>query len=180
MSKELPQTVDLHRAMRMANERLRLAQAQPDAFSMCHALTQVARCYKLMGLLAETQLCLQQALGWCRLMGSNDAVVDLLCELSETAATLAETDDRPRHAHASKLRACCYALQASAAAAHVSDPQAEAQMLLRISDVLARCGDRDDAALLQTRALRLLADPAQTEPAANPHLMPGLGRLADT
>lgn len=179
MTHALPEAVNLRRAMRLADNSLALAQAQPEPFGMCHALTQVARCYKLMGLLSETQLCLQQALGWCRLMGGTDGVVDLLCELGETAAALAETDSLSRQAQASRQRARSHALQASALAAQVADPQAEAQVLLRISDILNRCGDRDDAVLLQTRALRRLADPWQTEPMANPHLMPGIGRLAD-
>jgi len=191
MSMAIPQQVDLRHAMRLANDRLALAQGQLDPFSMCHALTQVARCYKLMGMLAETQTCLQQALRWSRLMGGTDGVVDLLCELGETAATLAAThaaahaatlvDTRhpPRAAQALRQRARGHALEASTLACHVSDPQCEAQVLLRISDILDRCGNRDDAVLLQTRALRLMADPAQAEAMPDPHLMPGIGRLAD-
>ena len=48
----------------------------------------------------------------------------------------------------------------------MSDPQWEIRVLMRASDVLDRCGDHDDAVLLQQRAMVLMglhnaaADPA--------------------
>jgi hypothetical protein len=59
----------------------------------------------------------------------------------------------------------------------VADPDWEIKVLLRVSDVLDRCGDRDDAVQLQTRALRLMAHDATAQ--IDPRVLPGLGRLAD-
>ena len=47
--------------------------------------------------------------------------------------------------------------EASATGARsVADPQWEITVLLRVSDVLDRCGDHDDAVALQSRAMRLM------------------------
>jgi hypothetical protein len=52
-------------------------------------------------------------------------------------------------------------------------------VLLRISDVLDCCGDRDDAVLLQTRALRLMTG-SLAAGGPDPAQLPSLGRLADS
>ena len=44
-------------------------------------------------------------------------------------------------------------------ASGVSDPEWEVKVLLRISDVLDRCGDHGDAVELQSRAMRLMYGP---------------------
>ncbi len=49
------------------------------------------------------------------------------------------------------------------------------RLLLRISDVLERCGDHADARQMQRRALDLIGGVAPRDPAQ----MSGLGRLAD-
>ena len=54
-------------------------------------------------------------------------------------------------------RARDYVAQAAERAGQVADSRWEIQVLLRISDVLDRCGDRSEAVLLQTRAMRLMA-----------------------
>lgn len=54
-------------------------------------------------------------------------------------------------------RARSAAFEALQLAAHVADSRWEITVLLRICDVLDRCGDRDDAIGLQARALRLMA-----------------------
>ena len=46
-----------------------------------------------------------------------------------------------------------------ALAGHVADAQWEVTVLLRISDVLDRCGDHDDAVQLQARAMGLMYGP---------------------
>ena len=46
-------------------------------------------------------------------------------------------------------------------------------MLLRVSEALDRCGDRDDALSLQTRALRLLAGDLGAP--SEPMQLPGVG-----
>ena len=45
---------------------------------------------------------------------------------------------------------------ASARAHRVADPDWEIKVLLRVSDALERCGEHEDAASLQVRALQLM------------------------
>ena len=127
---------------------------------------------------AETYF--EAALRWARSAGSTDQVVDLLCDLCETTVELAEAQSahRPGSGRAARERARDHAFEASTLAGRVADPHWEATVLLRIGDVLDRCGDHDDAALLQTRALRLMSG-NRGAGAAEHDLQPSLGRLAD-
>ena len=72
-----------------------------------------------------------------------------------------------------------YTYGIEALAARVADPRWEVTVLLHLSDVLDRFGDRDDAVNLQTRALRLMSS-AGSSAAPDPMWLPGLGRLADS
>ena len=56
-----------------------------------------------------------------------------------------------------RARARAHTQEAAQLAAQVADPRWEIQVLLRVSEVLGRCGDRSEAALLQSRAMRLMA-----------------------
>jgi tetratricopeptide (TPR) repeat protein len=167
-------------AMRQASARLDAAERQAEPFEMSQALTQVARCYRAMQLLPSAEASLVLAQRWCRLTGSTDALVDLTCELSEAAVALAQQQERqePGTGHAALERARDGAFEVSTLAGRVADPGWEAQVLLRASDVLNHCGDRDDAAQLQTRALRLMSG-SLAAGGADPALLPTLGRLAD-
>ena len=60
----------------------------------------------------------------------------------------------------------------------MADPSWEVLVLLRVPDVLDRCGDRADAVLLQTRALRLMTG-SLVSGTSNATQVPSLGRLAD-
>jgi tetratricopeptide (TPR) repeat protein len=181
MSSLHPGDTELRDAMRLASARLDEAEARSEPFEMVHALTQVARCYRGLQMLPSAEACLLQALCWSRLTGSIDGIVDLVCELSETTVALAAqaqpTD--PARARAARERARDHAFEASTLAGRVADSSWEVQVLLRISDVLDRCGDRDDAVQLQTRALRLMSGVTASE-IGDPALLPGLGRLADS
>jgi len=57
----------------------------------------------------------------------------------------------------------------------LADPGCEAQWLLRVSEVLLLCGDRDEALLVQARALDRLAD---CRP-ADVNMQPAPGWLVD-
>jgi len=150
---------------------------QPQALS--GALAQLARGYRALHALASAEAYLELALRWSRSGSAIDSTVDLLCELADLAECLACAHDaqQPGHGHAARERARDHAFEASTLAGRVSDPNWEIQVLLRISDVLDRCGDRDDAQQMQARALRLMAPAASC--AGDPSLLPGLGRLAD-
>jgi hypothetical protein len=158
--------------------------AAPDAavqhtqpFEMTQALTRVARCYRAAGALGPAESGLELALRWARLTGSADLCVDLLAELAETATSLAGAlaGEDAAAARAALERARDHVFEASTRVPALSDPACQPQSLLRLSDVLDRCGDRDDARELQTRALRLLGGHAGADPAQRPRR----GRLAD-
>jgi tetratricopeptide (TPR) repeat protein len=168
-------------AMRRAAARLDLAEARAQPFELSQALADVAGCYRALGFWSAAESALEQALRWGRLAGSTDMVVDLLCGLSEAACTLAEQQDTKAtgSGRAARERARDHVFEATTLAAHTADTHWEVQVLLRISDVLDRCGDRDDAMLLQTRALRLMSGSLEHGP-GDPSLLPSLGRLADS
>lgn len=168
-------------ALRQAAAALDAAEPRARPFEMSQALTTLARCYAAVDQLPAAQSCLQSALRWAGAAGAIDHSVDLLCELCEMAARVAdelaaEHADHPGRARAAREAARDHAFEAAALAGRVADAGWEVKVLLRISDVLDRCGDRDEAVLLQTRALRLMGGHWARIDSA---LLPGLGRLAD-
>jgi tetratricopeptide (TPR) repeat protein len=167
-------------ALRQAAAALDAAEAGGQAHAVSHALAQVAACYRGLRAMASAETCYEAALRWARSAGSTDQVVDLLCALCETAADLAGAQEGQRRGRgrAARERARDHAFEAATLAGKVADPCWEATVLLRISDVLDRCGDHDDAALLQVRALRLMSGSLSTG-GADPSQLPSLGRLAD-
>lgn len=167
-------------ALRRAAAALDAAELGGQAHAISRALADVAACYRSLKAMASAESYYETALRWARSAGSGDQVVDLLCDLCETAVELAEAQGAalPGSGRAARERARDHAFEASTLAGRVADPSWEATVLLRISDVLDRCGDRDDATLLQVRALQLMSG------SAGPHQpgharSPGPGQLAD-
>lgn len=173
-------------ALRRALTRLDAAEARAQPYEMTQALAGVARSYRDLRAMASAEATFGAALSWAHACGSADQTVDLHCEMAETAvrqmlALAAEQGDDPHTDRAARRaareRARDHAFEAARLAPTVADAAWEVRVLLRVSDVLVLCGDRDDAVLLQTRALRLLSgQPGNT---ADPSLLPSLGRLAD-
>lgn len=158
-------------ALREAAKALDLAERHKQPLEMSLALAQMARCYRALNALGPAEWHLQQALGWARVLGAIDQAVEILCLLAETRCALAEqlVEDDARASHAALERMRDGVFEATALAGHVADPDWEIKVLLRISDVLDRCGDHDDAVVLQSRAMRLMYGPhAAAEPAATP------------
>lgn len=164
-------------ALRRAASCLDAAELRGRPGEMSQALAAMAAGYRRLGADAEAESVLESALRWCRLAGSTDGVVDLLCALAETAARLAATQEAEGRGRgrAARERARDHAFEASQLAAHVADPRWEVQVLLRISEVLERCGDRDDALQLQQRALRIVTE----QPAPDPRVHSAPRGLAD-
>ena len=167
-------------SLRRAAAALDVAETggQPQAVSL--ALARMAACYRSFREMASAESHYEEALRWARSGGSTDQVVDLLCNLCETAAAVAEglETQQPGRGRAARERARDHVFEATTLVGQVADPGWEASVLLRISDVLDRCGDHDDAAQLQVRALRLMSGSLYPG-LPDPHLLPGLGRLAD-
>lgn len=145
-------------ALRVAVSRLDQAEAEGRAPERAMALSSVAACYRALGAWTAAEDALRQALRQARLTASVDLLLDVLCELAETACGLSETlaEHEPASARAARDRARDEAFEATSLAHRATDGSREPSILLRISDVLNRCGDHDDAATLQGRALALM------------------------
>ena len=161
--------------LREAAAALDLAERCGHPLEISLALAQMGRCYRALQALGAAESCLERALAWARTLGAMDQAVEILCLLAETSCAMAELPRRgdARHGHAALERTRDRAFEAAALAARVSDPQWEIKVLLRISDVLDRCGDHDDAVALQARAMRMMYG-AHVAPAGPDHDWPGL------
>ncbi|GMV46225.1 MAG: hypothetical protein AMXMBFR66_16230 [Pseudomonadota bacterium] len=166
------------------------AQARAIPYEMTLALAAVARSYHVLHARHSAAAAFALALRWAQASGSADQTVDLHCEIAETAAREmlelkrgleADGETDPHAARAARRiareRARDHAFEAARLAPTVTDGTWEARVLLRASEVLEQCGDRDDAMLLQSRALRLMSD--ESDGTSDPSLLPSLGRLAD-
>lgn len=176
-------------ALTLALRTLELAQLRERPADMSTALALVARSLKALGAYPAAEGYLLQARRWAALLPGHDAVIDLECELAEVAcaraeAALAAGEERARMRSA-RERAHAHAFEAATLAAQASDGQWEVKVLLRVSEVLDRCGNHDAAATLQNRAISLmglnaeLAEvPALQDPAVETLLMaPGSNLL---
>lgn len=166
------------KALREAARALDVAERYQHPLEMCLALSQVARCYRALQAHEAAEACLGQALRWAHTLGAVDQAVEILCLLAEAGCALAEQAGGAdsRDAHAALERTRDRAFEAAGLAARVADPQWEIKVLLRISDVLDRCGDHDDAVELQSRAMRLMYGvPAVAEAAEHAAALPPAG-----
>jgi tetratricopeptide (TPR) repeat protein len=148
-------------ALREAAAALDLAERHHQPLEMCLTLAQMARCYRALHALGPAEWYLDQALAWARTLGAIDQAVEILCLAAETSCALSEAHagSDVRRSHAALERTRDRVFEITGLAGHVTDPQWEITVLLRISDVLDRCGDHDDAVQLQSRAMRLMYAP---------------------
>jgi hypothetical protein len=133
------------------------AETRAQPVEMSQALAAVARCYRQLQAMASAEATFAAALRWACHAGSRDLVVDLLCELAETAALQlgpSTSPADPRARHSARERARDHAYDAVRLASEVSDPAWEWRVLLRASCVLEACGDLGDALQLRERAER--------------------------
>lgn len=147
-------------ALALALRTLDMAQTRERPADMSTALALVARSLKALGAFPAAEGYLLQARRWATLLPGLDAMIDLECELAEVTCARAETalaaGEERASLRSARERARAHAFEAATLAAHSSDGQWEVKVLLRISEVLDRCGDHDDAATLQNRAISLM------------------------
>lgn len=182
-----------------ARERLRRACAGLDQaeltarpYSMSQALAEVARCHGDLDAPASAEAHFDAAVRWARLCGGADHLADLLCEAADAAVRLADARDAlpqnqadsgrgAAHApaltagHTARERARDRAFEVSQLADRISDASCEARLLMRVGELLERCGDHADALQMQLRALDRMGGVA----ARDASRLSGLGRLAD-
>ena len=149
----------LRQAMRQLSDvETQSGPGQPAA--LCHALTEAARALAGLHAYGPAESYLAQALRWATVLGGTDLRADLQCALAEVAtnaADLAQWQDGAGAAgRRARDRARDHAFEAARLAGQTTDPHWEVKLLLRASDVLDRCGDHDDAVLMQHRALVLM------------------------
>lgn len=151
-------------ALMAAEAAVESARCTMRPAAMASTLAQWARCYRGMGHVDAAHLAFEQALPWTRLLGSTDATVDLLCELAECTADYAEALDDDEDRRAARRCARDHAREAWMLSPRVADAAWEIRVLLRVSEVLERLGDRADALALQTRANALKTGRAPAGP----------------
>lgn len=164
------------RALQIALLAVSAAEIRQRPTEMAHALAELARCLIATGDLRSAQAYLERALQWCEALGlqagADELRADLVCTLAEVACQAADLhdqgldtqaedgdDDLPPAApepRADRDLARDQAVEAAVLAGRSSDPMWEVKLLLRASDVLDRCGDHDDAAAMQNRAMALM------------------------
>ncbi len=150
-------------ALLLAMRQLSEAEARDDPgrpAAMCHALTEAARALAGLHACSPAESYLAQALRWAGSMGGPDLQADLQCALAEVATNAADLarlrGECGHEGRRARERARDHAFEAARLAGQVTDPHWEVKLLLRASDVLDRCGDHDDAVLMQRRALELM------------------------
>ncbi|MBL8286513.1 MAG: hypothetical protein JNL85_00885 [Rubrivivax sp.] len=183
--------------LRRACASLDLAELTGSPFAMSQALAEVARSHRELHDEAAAELHFAGAVRWARWLGSVDQLAELLCEHADAAVRVAlaaelqallsnEAPDAEARrddgqavttvaSRAARERARDRAFEASQLVSRVSDPSCEARLLLRVSEVLQRCGDHADALQMQRRALNRLGGIAPRDA----EWLPALGRLAD-
>lgn len=152
----------LGQSLRLAVRLLDMARTRNRPAELAQAHAQVGRCYKALAAWPTAQSYLEQGVRWAYVSSALDLAVDLTCDLAEVACCAAESQEScdSLAAHHMQEAARDHAFEAARLAGQSSDPHWEVKVLLRVSDVLDRCGDHDDAISLQTRALTLISHDA--------------------
>lgn len=149
--------VDLRDQLRASLRQLEAVQAHPRPWALAEAHRAVGGAYRDLGAWPSAVANLQVARRWAQASQARDLDIDIACTLVETLANAADAAEqqqrgigRPQREQARDL-----VFEVTQQAASAADAQWEVGVLLRLSDVLDRFGDRDDATQLQIRALRL-------------------------
>lgn len=148
---------DPRQALQTALQMLELVENSQRHWARAESLRAVGAAYRELGALPSALTMLQAALRWAHALGNRDQAVALTCDIIELLAHQAEEHERERPGSGRQAReqARDLVFEATRHAAGVADPAWEVTLLLRLSDVLDRFGDRDDATQLQIRALQL-------------------------
>jgi len=146
--------------LRDAAVSLDVAEAAGEPAQLSQALARLSRCHRRLGALAEAVWFAKRGLELARGLPAVDASVDALCELAELGverAALLDDQEEPRGAHRLRDTARDHAFEATRLAPRSADPQWEVTVLLRVSDLFDRLGDHEDAVVMQSRAVGLIA-----------------------
>lgn len=177
------------RALNLALVGVDAAAVRSRPTDMAHCLAEVARCLMRLHDLRSADAFLARAIAWAGLIPSDAgqaARADLICLQADLACQAADRHDQQLDAaaeagddelpaapepRADRERARELALEAAMLAGRGADAMWEVKLLLRASDVLERCGEHDDAAAIQNRAMALMGL-MQAEPSTVPSIPP--------
>jgi hypothetical protein len=142
----------------VATHRLDQAESRMRPVEMALALLEVGRCYREHSNLDAAEWYLQRGLSWARTLGASHLSIDILCELAQVCAAIADIQDSAdtRRAYCARERARDHGYEATTLAARHSDRRCEASVLGLVSTALARCGDFEDCETLRRRQAALL------------------------
>lgn len=145
-----------------ATHRLDQAESRMRPVEMALALLEVGQCYREHSNLDAAEWYLQRGLSWARTLGASHLSIDILCELAQVCAAIADLHDATdtRRAYSARERARDHGFEAATLAARHGDRRCEASVLGVISAALARCGDLEDCETLRRRQAALLEAPA--------------------
>jgi hypothetical protein len=155
-----------HEALRLSAAVLYEAERRARPHEMVTALAHMARCYRGIDAPGAARGMLLEALRWAGALGGVDTEADLTCELAETTCAQAELNEslQPGSGQAERELARDHAFDALRLVPRVADRGWESRLLLRLADVLDRCGDHADAARLQGMAVQRMEAGIAGEP----------------
>jgi hypothetical protein len=160
-------------------QALEMARTSGQGWAIAEAQLGLARWYRDRAELGFSLSLLESGLAAAPGL---DQRVELHCEIINVLAqqSTALDEQAPGNGRPARNAARQHIFKASMLAAHLADNAWEAKVLLHLSDILDRFGDRDEAVHLQNRALQLMGRSIDGMPQSfNPNLVAGLGRLAD-
>jgi hypothetical protein len=146
-------------ALRTALKAVEQAEASASSQALCHAWLRVGRCWRVLHSPDEAHNSLRHALREARTTRRAHELVQVLCEMAENTCDLADVQPEPSSEwlRMSRDKARDEVFEASSWLLRGGASADAAHTLLRLSDVLNRCGDHDDATVLQARALGWMA-----------------------
>ena len=171
--------------LHLALQQLAEAEVRTGALrlpALCQAHKSVAVALSRLQSYSAAQDHLARAVRLATALGALDFQADLQCGLAEVA-TSAQEQARSLGASKGALRTArerCreLALDAARLAALTTDTHWEIRVLLRASDVLDRCGEHDDAVVLQQQAMELMGLDNPDFPASDTAQLPAVAREA--
>jgi len=146
-------------SLRLALRSLESADASGDRDGWNRALAEVAHCYQAVGDPERAEWHLRQGLRRARTLGQSETSLEVLCEMASAALAVAVRQEHLGEvhlAHVARERVRDYSFEAIRLLGTTGTHALQAAVLIRLGDLLERCGDTDDAQALHARALRLL------------------------
>jgi len=167
MIKPFKLTAEAHAVLEAAETAVTVARAGGQPYAICHSLRQLAQRQAGALQLQQAEQQLQQALRWAHAGLGADLQVDILCDLCDLTDLWSQAEDllpsNTGEGDAVRQRTRGHVLEACERAPAMSERGAEGRVLLRLSQVVGRCGEEELQHWMLMRAQMLLTE-AQPRP----------------